>query len=521
MADERSPRNRLPRGSRSSKWVRRNVGWAFAALLAATLVFGSMLGAAAHMWRLRIEALRATAAETRALDNGRRGYEAINRLIQDWSRDAPATPAWRTIDAQIKDDALVFLYDALDDADDADPRVRLTRGMLLTYAGSVQRTMERYELARRDLMLAADTLQPLCDDPRYGAEAHSHQSNCRYNLGLTLGSLNQPAEAEQQFDESLALLPSLTVNDGDFQLLSRAAAQYEGIGAARLARAQLDRALDSYRTILDLRRRMFALSPGDLSNRIRFADACRTYVAYAARQDGFDDSKRLLDEGEAALRFGFENQTPPGVAKGLARLASIRAVLEVDFGSVNQALACHDQGIELAQQALSQEPNDIEAKAWLHSLHRAKAYTLCRLDRFAEALPHWDRAIGFAEGEGRTFCRIERALERAVVGEHRQATDEAAKIFHAANPQNLTWLNAARVYSRALEAVERDSALDEAERLHAIRDYAQRGLECLARITSTGNGTFLLGTLLDEIDTDPSFAALRATDGFHEWRSSR
>ncbi len=503
---------------RAIKWSRRNKAWTVAMVLGSLLVVGSLVGGILHTRSLEKQVTRASEAEDEALDKLRRGYEAIDGVLQTWVREAPVTPAWQARDLEMKEQALDFMYKALREAKSKDRRFELTRGMLLTYAGSVQRTLKRFDLAKKDLELAAAKLRPLVDDPALGEQARDHLSNCQFNLGATFLACNQPAEAKHALEESLTYLSSIAPHADATSLCNRIALRHESLVHVFWSLGEADKAVDSLREIVAQRRRLVELRPHDLSNRARFANACRNYVFFVPAQVSIDEAQARMKEAEDVLSAPEGDANPLVIAKAKAQLYLGFSVLESKRGDDDGVLRHHDEGIVWATRAVTLEPNDSEAKTDLFSLHRAKAYTLCRLDRYPESRPHWDQAIAIALPKDRDFCRIELALELAIAKEHRDAVERTEAILAEPKPEAQTWFYGARVYSQALGAIGNDDSIEEAEYDRLRAKYAQRGIECLTRAASEMPKQQFS---VHDIDIDPIFAALRATDPFRDWRAAQ
>jgi serine/threonine protein kinase len=502
---------------RAAKWSRRNKAWAVAAMLAGILVVGSLVGGVVHVQSLRKEVARSSAAETKALEELRRGYEAIDKLMQTWIRDAPATPAWRARDLEMKEQVLAFMYKALAEANDKDPRVELSRGMLLTYAGSVQRTLGRFDLAKRDLELATEKLRPLVDDAALGEQARDHLCNCQFNLGATFLALNQPKEAGELLEQSLDHLLSVAPYTDEALICSRIALRHESLAHAWWALAQFEKAAESFTEVVEQRRRLVELRPDDVFNRSRLANACRNHVFFVPLRISIEQAEERMMEAEKVLSLP-EGANSLLIARAKAELYAGWAILESKRGDNERLFYYHNEGIAWATRALAIEPTDTEARGDLFSLHRAKAYTLCRLNRFPESRPHWEEAIACALPHDRSFCRIELALELAIVGDYREAVQKAEEMLAEPEPQARIWFHGARVYSQALGAIGNDEWIEEDEYDRLVAEYAQRGVECLKRAASEMPKKQFS---LSDIDIDPIFAPLRNTDPFRAWRSAQ
>jgi hypothetical protein len=133
------------------------------------------------------------------------------------------------------------------------------------------------------------------------------------------------------------------------------------------------------------------------------------------------------------------------------------------------------------------------------------------------AFAAWDEAIRHAVGNEREYYRTERALERALVGAHAAATQEADQVAGTSDLPAPTIMHLARVYSRSIEAVERDAELSPADRNRLTAACVTSAIDCLRRIETT----YLADPeRLNEFDSDDAVAALRHSDSFRTWRDT-
>lgn len=503
---------------RFGKWLRRNPPWAALILLGTLSTITLAAGATWHVQRLGVEVRRATSAESSALGMVREGYDALDQLIQEIVRDHPETPAWADLDTHVKEKALRYYYGVLKGADDSNPRVRLTRGLLLVYAGSIHVTLRRYEKATADLEAARDLLEPLTTFPELTDEAEDYLSNCEYNLGQAEFYQGRKQDGARLVHQSIDRLNGLShrgvsIPRLEHRLALRAELLAEFAGATgdfETMISELQTAIESREGYAAYHSSLDAASPEDLNRLQLIKDLLHlSFVPNISQR--LDEATAALDKAESLLQRPPEIGSTLSGQKALMQIHSHRAVLAVESGNVDEALAWHDRGIEIGRQTLPREPNDQRARADLFNLYRAKAYTLCRAGRAVESFPFWEEALSLVDALGRDFCRAEITLERAIIGDHLVATAEAAEIAGGTEVSNDTWLMLARVYSRAIEAVERDPEPS----AEMIARYAKQGTDALRSIES-----WLINSppRLDEIDHDPALARLRELSPFREWR---
>jgi tetratricopeptide (TPR) repeat protein len=139
------------------------------------------------------------------------------------------------------------------------------------------------------------------------------------------------------------------------------------------------------------------------------------------------------------------------------------------------SLALFAKAIDCLAPVHERDPHNERACQILRNSHwgRARAHDL--LERFAEAIPDWDRAIELSPKEGQPGFRIFRAISRLKAG---QLENSLADVSELANNPALPagqWYNLACVY-----AVASGKIADKKE------EYAKRALELLQKAVKAG-----------------------------------
>src|SRR5262249_12837187 len=98
-----------------------------------------------------------------------------------------------------------------------------------------------------------------------------------------------------------------------------------------------------------------------------------------------------------------------------------------DSGKPAEALEWYQLAIQTLAPVVGREPRLAGPRQVLRNSHLGRAIALTKLDRFAEAIPDWERAIEFDEGPSRPSYRLERALCLARV-EPARAVAEAEEL---------------------------------------------------------------------------------------------
>ena len=501
---------------RGLKWIRRRPAWAALIAVCLLALAGSAAGAAWHIRRLQAEIARANQNEAEALRNFRQGYAVLDQVIRELSRTAAHSPARRELNSKIWNQSLDFYYGALKGADESNPEVRLAKGMLLTYAGSVHACLGRHNAALRDLELGRKRLESLQQTQPGNAEVDYHLAQCWFWIGQVRTEQGRVDEAERFFLLAIDLDSQLIAEGAAFDRLAHRLAPAREALALLLSHAgRGESAAKQYEAALAIRRQIAAADPLDGGHRRKFGETSNALALWQMQNARRDRAKECLREGVAVIEAGEGAWQSPAIKAVLADAYRLWAI-QFDGNEIDQAVVYWDLAIAKLREIQAEDPME-PAIANLAPTLRNKALSLSRAGRTDWAFAVWGDAIDHAQGAERDLYRAERAREQALAGAYALAVTEAGEIALHSGLQALNWLSLAQVYSRALEAVDRDGDLNaaDAERLKA--DYIAQGTACLRRIdvewlSAAGR--------LAELEADAQLSALRSTPEFAAWRTT-
>jgi tetratricopeptide (TPR) repeat protein/tRNA A-37 threonylcarbamoyl transferase component Bud32 len=503
-------------GARLWKWVRRRPAWAALVMVAALAVAGAVGGAAWHVQRLQTEIERANKNEAEAMLSFRQGYEALDQVIRELGRSSARSPSWRELNDRIWTKSLGFFDGVLKDTDESNPEVRLAKGMLLSYSGSVHEIQGRHKQALDNLQRSRQRLELLESEQPANDEVRYHLGHCLFWLGVVKHELGATAEAEHLYRRAIDLEADLLARGASFDRLRHRLAQaHDSLARFRLQANRLELAASEYEAAQVVRREIVATTPEDNENRAKFGEAA-IQLAWSHTLDGKRDrAEENLREAADILMAGGASESV-WVKATLAEVYRRWAVLEFELGRLDPAVEQCDRAIAKLLDIQSQDPQD-PATEILPATIRMKAWSLSRAGRADEAFTAWAEAITHAKGADRDFYRSERALEQALVGNHLVATNEIAELSSQPNVAAHQWVHHARVYSRAIEALGRDKSLDSGDVQRSKDRYAAQAVTCLRHI----EGAWLADPgRLTELDTDIQLAALRETAEYQCWHAS-
>ncbi|HEV3344834.1 MAG TPA: protein kinase [Pirellulales bacterium] len=505
----------VPLAERAVKWVRRRPAWAALIAIGALAVSAGVAGTTWHVHRLRAEVERANKSEAEAMLNFRQGYEALDQVIRELAAASARSPAWRELNDRIWTKSLGYFYGALKDADESNPDVRLAKGMLLSYAGSVHAIQGRHARALEDLALSRQQLESCQRQRPHDLEARYHLANCFFWMGMAQYGLERAGEAEPLYRQAIDMESDLLAAGATFERLRHRLAQaHDALAWLYLQTGRAESAGQEYEASLAVRREIAAQKPLDNENRALFGEAVNQLVWLYLQKSQRDRAEECLRE--AVQVAGDDASQSLGIKATLAEVHRRWALLEFEREQIDRAIEHCGLAVAKLRDIQSQDPREPSA-ANLAATIRLKAWCLSRAGRADEAFAAWSEAIEEAIGAERDFYRSERALERAIVGAHAAAAAEADQIASHADLPAHQLVHLARIYSRSIEAVdrERQAPVGEADQIKA--EYAAHAMACLGRVETEW---FATPDRLAELETDVQLAALRATPDYEAWRAS-
>jgi serine/threonine protein kinase/Flp pilus assembly protein TadD len=228
------------------------------------------------------------------------------------------------------------------------------------------------------------------------------------------------------------------------------------------------------------------------------------------RAGALDDLKRpsdALDDWARAVEL-----SPP--AEQLLVLRE-QAGRHVNYGNLlsgkqrqADALAWYDRALAILEPLhKGQGANDPATRRFLRNAHQCRAQALSELKRHAEALPHWDRAIGLSPPNELPWLQLRRADSRVRSGKVAEAVADAEALTKdTAAPGGLLY-DVACVYALASAAVKDDPKQREA--------YAGQPIALLRRAQTAG--FFKDRKWVEHLKKDTDLDVLRSREDFKKF----
>jgi tetratricopeptide (TPR) repeat protein len=163
-----------------------------------------------------------------------------------------------------------------------------------------------------------------------------------------------------------------------------------------------------------------------------------------------------------------------------------RGFVAITAGRLEQALESCTRAAEILEAAYRKAPHWIDVRSHLASAHVGQAEALMHLNRPAESLPHWKRALELYEGPEGNAYRLQYGLALIKAGDHAAAAAQAQALVAAANTSGEMLYNAGCVYSLCSRAVRSDEKASADYREMLAENYAVRAVEALHKADAAG-----------------------------------
>jgi tetratricopeptide (TPR) repeat protein/predicted Ser/Thr protein kinase len=424
---------------RGMKWARRRPTIAGLSAISCllTLAVGSLV--AIYTARLHTEVERANTnadaarhQHNRAMANYTMARETIRKILGRLTElRTGEIPRLRELQRSQMEDALVYFEGVLGGLDDSDPEIKLDAAVAESEAGIIHFTMGQRDKAEADFLRAAAVLEQLPTEYRTRTE-------CRIGLMTCYGHLPWFHPNEVEKNEGF-LLKALTeaeevvrANPMDSNGLDLLARTENSTGAFYLMTNQSDKVEKHFLRAIEIRKNLIAAHPEseklqaelgeDLLNLgLHYHSIKEVEKATNTFRRAYEMLQPLVDKHPKDDDFGLS----------LAALCSNWGNLLQRTNPLNALEKCN-RAVELADPALSREPQSVIARDRSLNAHGVRAEVLEKLGRMPESLRDWDRVIDLADDSTRPFYRVNRAVSMFRAGRAHQAVAEAHAL--ATNP---------------------------------------------------------------------------------------
>jgi tetratricopeptide (TPR) repeat protein len=329
------------------------------------------------------------------------------------------------------------------------------------------------------------------DVPRYRFDlANSYQVLAwRY---YTTGKMER---AERFYDKALALCNGLVAQHPEVgQYLRTLGFVHHGKGILYVSLRRPKDAEGAYREAIRVREKLARASRGQPESLDNLAWSCnnlgnlyaetgRKELAEAARKKAFAIRERLVRE----------NPRVPDYAASLAVSYGAQADRLRDGGEALEALDWYGRAIRLLEGVLRKQPRRAQERKSLCLTYWGRAAALSKkLGRHKEALPDWERARAYDNGEYWDQIWVHQAITYARLGDHLRATGDMKALEARAAAEHKTvkggtYYVMAFVYALSATAAADDPRLSAADRARLDPEYSARAVQLFRRLHGQGH----------------------------------
>jgi tetratricopeptide (TPR) repeat protein len=305
---------------------------------------------------------------------------------------------------------------------------------------------------------------------------YQHDLALVYNeLGMVWYEMNRLESAQQAYQQAIAIEEKLLREHSDESGKYRNALAASSDNLARVYRAtsRYDKSEALSQRALDIYEKLARDFPNEVVYQRNLA------IDYVRLEDLYQETGRT-DKAEAPLQHAVAIREKlvrehPYVLDYLADLADIYnslGLFQNNTGNPQAALPWYDKSIQTLQRVIDKEPRHSRARRFL------------------------------------TDNRMCRAIAVAHVGDHVQAAKDADELARQEGLEPVNVYNVACVYSRCLEATDRDAKLSPTDRTKLKEHYARQALDSLRQAFAKGYKNAA------PFNTDPDLDPLRNRKDF-------
>jgi tetratricopeptide (TPR) repeat protein len=310
--------------------------------------------------------------------------------------------------------------------------------------------------------------------------AHSH-----LNLGGLLAAQGRWDEAEREDRQALAEWGRLAADHPGVPEYRRGLAHsHLNLGDLLSGLCRPDEAGAAHRQALALYDRLAADHPGVLEYRRGLAqsrDRLGGLLASLGRRDEAEreDRRAVAECGKLAAEY-------PGVPEYAADLGSSYydlGSLLGNSGDPSAARECYAKAIACLQPIIAQDRRMVKARQDLRNSLWGRAVALMQLNRHAEAVPDWERAIELSDAPDRLSFRLWRAQCLARAGDPAKAVAEAEELAQGNGTGADTLYNCACILAAVAVRADAPTADRHAGRAVAVlRQAVAKGYSNIPRL---------------------------------------
>ncbi len=382
------------------------------------------------------------------------------------------------------------LKQELADAAPSDPRRQADLGLALGNLAFWLAGRGRDKDAEAYYEKALAVWQALVDAQPDNARAWRSLADERHKLGYLHFRTGRREQAGEAYRQALAVRQRLHRDDPDNpQYLDDLGWSYYNLAQWYRVAGRPREAEESFRQAVDVRQQLADRFPGVPGHQSRLAivlDAQALFFqATGRKQEALQAYQRSLAIQERLVKTSPANV---GYAVDLGGSYCNMGRRLWQNGEAGEALGWFDNAQAALEGALRRDKGNGKARDYLRITHNNRAEALRLLDRPAEALREWDRALELegANERRRASALVNRAFTLAGVGRDEEAVSLVEETLKRPGVDGPDPWRAARLFAQASAAAREDGRREAGERRALAEKYADRAVALLRKASSAG-----------------------------------
>ncbi len=479
----------VPAWKRLRKWARRKP--ALASLVGVGMVL-PIVGIAAilvHNARLQKSANEANHHQMLARQAYQRARDALGEMLKQFDGvHAEEIPQLRELERRQAEKALAFYEGALADQDDPDPAIRRDTAFACKCAGDLRALLGRPDQAKENYQRAISLFAGLPSEEKNSAECLFQLAYCYNHLGLLANHARQWRESEEFHRQALGIMEAkIGEIPNSVQWRAGAAETEHFLGALFQVSGKSEDADQHLQRSAAILTELIVERPTEESFLVKLVDTEIDLALIRQYSQRPAEAQRLFEQAFRHVNALIDAHPSNGEYKlSLAALYSNWGLLHQQTGQLNEAVAKVTKAIDLGESFLTREPNHVVARLRTRNAHGARAQAYEALDRWADAVPDWDRVVKLEGDAGDWEHRVLRTRAMTHAGIHAGAIAEAKLLANDSKLPLNGQYDLACVLALACGQVQGDDRINAAERRSLSEEYATRALALLRRLSDQG-----------------------------------
>ena len=393
-------------------------------------------------------------------------------ILKDLSRLDPAEQEFRQALALL--DQLLSETQAASEFIEVQARVQSNLGTLLKEAGRLPEaeTLLRQAVASREKLLE----QQPASQTSASLALRGKLATSWLNLGTLLSARRQALEAERAFEKILEILDPDAVKQAANGSPEPAKYQHQrgqawnNLGTIRNAAGRYPEAEQAFRQALAIKEKLVDTFPSIPQYLHELAGTLDNLGSVLGSENRMDEARTSHEKAiQLYERLVAQSPAVPIYVVSLAGAYSNMGRWVGDQGQLEEALSWLKKSVDILEEALRRDSRVAKVRETLTVACWTRAMTLSGLDRYAQALEDWDRALELDNGRYHLQLRLRRASNLLNLKDHARAAADAAAIAGTSTATAEDLYNAACVYALCSQLASADAPLADSYAGHAVR----------------------------------------------------